>query len=899
MPFIKQTDRQAGRDPVEIGSIFTGRFNEQRFFVEHILTPEIPTAHVIWVWGPAGVGKSKLLTYLRDKASRLGLKDGWLTALVDERQGSPADLMERCAVQLRLAGAPLVTFEQTLSRYKQTTHHPQPEQVVAQAAFIREVSDLTKAKVMDESVLGGLYETVVRKANASFGYQQPASQMVGESRPLNDTLDGLTQAFVSDLNWLTTTKAPFHPRQIKRGHRVILFFDMFDPSTVETVDWLLHHMLPAMNNDRVVLVVAGRKPIELTQPDEQMVYLMPIAPFTERETRTYLARCGIIDKDRVASIWQLSGGLPLSVSMLACDPEGPLDEKAGVVTNVLQQLEGLDRRMSGPVLQAALCSRSFTQDDLSAFPTLTEQERIDFYRWLIDLPCVQLSVLDGRHHFHPLAQRWFIHAFSRSAPQEEQAARQGLAHYYQQQLEQHQLAGGRSASFSIEWLELALARAFQLFFLMDNASHASAIEQMMEISSEEKQDGELVTALHALLEELPDTLETTSARRAAQLLLRYIEADLASEELLAAATGLIDEVSHTPTFSATLLARIYNKRGMAYYSRSDYRQAMEDFDQALGLDSAYTGAYLLRGMTYSARKEYQQAIVDFDQALVLDAGTTFAYAHRGIALLQCEDYERAIADFDRALALDPQLEGALLLRRLASWEILAYRPGKGEVDQAIKLDPNDAQAYVQRGMASSFLSEELQAIVDFDRALELDPSDALAYAGRGYVYLEMGEIKRARVDLLSSQAFAPNDVYVGLLLVWLDLSQQESLPEEPGFPERLEELAARDQHQPAALASRGVSLLLRGRLEEAEATLDRALLIHPAMREAFFWKSMIYALLQRDEEARAALVQALEGELPLSRVLLAPLRWLEQKRPDFYRNYAEPVMARSDERSEQ
>ena len=420
----------------------------------------------------------------------------------------------------------------------------------------------------------------------------------------------------------------------------------------------------------------------------------------------------------------------------------------------------------------------------------------------------------------------------------------------------------------------------------------------MEIVSEEKQVGELVTVLRALLEEQSGTLETTSARHTAQLLLLYIEADPVSEELLIAATGLIELVGHAQTFSAALLARIYSKRGMAYYSRSDYQQAMQDFDQALALDPAYAGAYLLRGMAYSACKEYQQAIADLDQALVLDAGATFAYAHRGIAHLQRKDYERAIMDFDRTQVLNPQLEGALLLRRLASWELLAYRPGKGEVDQAIKLDPNDAQAYVQRGMASCYLSEGLQAIVDFDRALELDPSDALAYAGRGHVYLEMGEIERARADLLSSQRFAPNDVYVGLLLVWLDLSQQESLPDGPGFPERLEELAARDQHQPAAPISRGISLLLRGRLEEAVATLDQALLLQPAMRETFFWKSMVCALLERDEEARAALGQALIGELPLARTLLAPLHWLEQKRPDFYRNYAEPVMAHSDEKPE-
>ncbi len=585
--------------------------------------------------------------------------------------------------------------------------------------------------------------------------------------------------------------------------------------------------------------------------------------------------------------------------MLACDPEGPLDVTTDVATNMLRWLEGQDRRMHRLVLQAALCTRPFTQDDLAAFPRLTERERTHFYRRLIELPFVQSSPLDGRHRFHSLAQQWVVRAFSQRAPQEEQAARRALARHYQQRLEHLQTTAGRSAFFSIEWLELALARVSQLFYLTDTTSHASAIEQVMEIVSQAKQEENLISALRALSQEQPDTLVSASARRIAQLLLRYLEADLASQEWLSAASDLLEAVRSAPAFSPALLARIYGRRGMAYYSRSDYQQAIADFDHALALDPAYAWVYLLRGIAYSACKEYQRAIADFDRALALDAKLTFAYAHRGIAQRECKNYQQAIADFDRALALDPMLEGALLLRRLASWELLAYRPGRGDVDRVIALNPNDAQAYVLRGMVLCCLNEERRAIADFDRAIALDPDDALAYGGRGHVYLEMGEIELARTDFLSSQALAPHDTYVGLLLTWLDLCQQESLPDRSAFPERLEALAARDQQQPVALVCQGMSLMLRGRFEEAEASLDQALLLNPAMREALFWKSLVCALLERDEEARIALEQALAAELPLARVLLTPLRWLEQKRPDFYRRYAEPVLARTKEGQEQ
>jgi len=97
----------------------------------------------------------------------------------------------------------------------------------------------------------------------------------------------------------------------------------------------------------------------------------------------------------------------------------------------------------------------------------------------------------------------------------------------------------------------------------------------------------------------------------------------------------------------------------------------------------------------------------------------------------------------------------------------------------------------------------------------------------------------------------------------------------------------------------GNTLILRGRFEEALAALDQALLLNPGMAEVSFWKSLTSALLGRDEDARASLEQVLTAGLPLPAVLLTPLRWLEQKRPDFYRQHAEPVLARAEGGPEQ
>ena len=51
-----------------------------------------------------------------------------------------------------------------------------------------------------------------------------------------------------------------------------------------------------------------------------------------------------------------------------------------------------------------------------------------------------------------------------------------------------------------------------------------------------------------------------------------------------------------------------------------------------------------------------------------------------------------------------------------------------------------------------------------------------------------------------------------------------------------------------------------------------------------------YAFLERDGEAVVAIEKALGLELPP--ILLAPLRWFEQEKPQFYEKYAAPLLAK-------
>jgi hypothetical protein len=85
---------------------------------------------------------------------------------------------------------------------------------------------------------------------------------------------------------------------------------------------------------------------------------------------------------------------------------------------------------------------------------------------------------------------------------------------------------------------------------------------------------------------------------------------------------------------------------------------------------------------------------------------------------------------------------------------------------------------------------------------------------------------------------------------------------------------------------------LKRNFEETLTLLGQAIKLKPDAPDPYFWKGMAYASLMQDELAMGAIEQSLDLELPP--ILLTPLHWIEQDRPDFYQHYVVPLMARYD-----
>jgi tetratricopeptide (TPR) repeat protein len=898
MPFVKKNDLQGSQPPTDSRSIFTGRRGELLFFVQNILKPINPTYNIISISGQGGVGKSTLLTRFIDEAHSPTFKDHCLTATVDERQITSVNIMEMFADQLGLKGK----FDRALRQYKETLRKMQNEQNAMQNGILHSIPDFAGAAAESVPIAGPLLREGVKASTKQLLAKYHTDQRLRDAELLVDPLAILTKTFVEELNHLAETQVMLSVRRAKRL-RVVLFFDTFEQLAVNAVPWLLNYFLAAEVNNTVVLVIAGRDPIEQSTPegpkrwlpyyDSRTIYSMVLNSFTEDETRTYLATQGMTNDARITTIWQLSQGLPLYLGLLTSNLAGKIDPTKDVVDNFLRWIpkhEDSKRRLA---LDAALFSRLFNQDDLEAFTYVSEQERPTLYHWLIGQSFVRVQ--NGRYRYHDIAQELFRQYLYRHSRRGYHATRRTLAQHYQQLLEELQREEGEEVYRSSEWFALTLALLYQLLCLPDEVSHIKAIEQILSVlihRDVEQVFQERFQEIRRALHELFETSINDSSPRTQQLikhLHQWFGISTRGRERLETANFLLQTVAREPSFPPELLVRLYLMRGEAYEGlKGYYQQAIDDFHRAYALLDPT--AHRERGWICLFLGEHQQAIRELNQALELNHHDDKAYENRGWAYFSLREYQRAIDDFEHILELDPDNTQGHNGRGQIHMRFKEYQQALVHFERIVELLPTMYLGYGLRGQAFRELKEYQRAMDDFKRALELNPNCFALYE-RGYVYLWLKDMKHALEDFTSWWELNPNAIDYGWMVEWVSMCQRGP---SPNTPERLEVLiaAATSPTRYYPRVCRGVALLLCEYYERAIAELEQAIPLTSKKEpwDAYFWKGMACAFLERREEAMESIEKALVEGMPP--VLLAPLHWFAKERQDFYEKYVVSLFAK-------
>lgn len=182
-----------------------------------------------------------------------------------------------------------------------------------------------------------------------------------------------------------------------------------------------------------------------------------------------------------------------------------------------------------------------------------------------------------------------------------------------------------------------------------------------------------------------------------------------------------------------LAAWAYNRRGEALVDAGRQREALADFQMAIGLDANCSLAIHNRGVTLAQQNKPADALRDFNRVIELNPGLAIAYRNRAELLSSLDRMDEAVRDFDRAI--EQLSDNAELYRaRAYAWQRLGeYDRALADLNQSLRLSPTDAATYAQRGNLAAERGDFGQAIRDFQRALDNDAKSVEAYRGLAWL----------------------------------------------------------------------------------------------------------------------------------------------------------------------
>lgn len=96
-------------------------------------------------------------------------------------------------------------------------------------------------------------------------------------------------------------------------------------------------------------------------------------------------------------------------------------------------------------------------------------------------------------------------------------------------------------------------------------------------------------------------------------------------------------------------AAALQSRGLAHFSTKEWAKALEDFTQAVQLDSNNANAHAGRGSAYLEQGLFDKALSDFDEAIRLNPKSGPFSRNRGRAYAAKGNYDKAIADYTDAV----------------------------------------------------------------------------------------------------------------------------------------------------------------------------------------------------------------------------------------------------------
>ncbi len=174
--------------------------------------------------------------------------------------------------------------------------------------------------------------------------------------------------------------------------------------------------------------------------------------------------------------------------------------------------------------------------------------------------------------------------------------------------------------------------------------------------------------------------------------------------------------------------RIHTELGAGYYSRGQYKIALDELQQTLKINDEYAPAYDVLGLVYMALNEDKRAEKNFRRAIELEPQDPNIRNNYGWYLCNRDQFAESIKQFDIALSnpLYSTPESALTNAGICSLRAHEPKRAKTYFKASLKINPNQAEALTGLAQIDYEEGELAQARTLIERMLEYNQPTAQA-----------------------------------------------------------------------------------------------------------------------------------------------------------------------------
>ncbi len=334
---------------------------------------------------------------------------------------------------------------------------------------------------------------------------------------------------------------------------------------------------------------------------------------------------------------------------------------------------------------------------------------------------------------------------------------------------------------------------------------------------------------------------------------------------------------------------------VAYSSNGDVAQAVQLLTELVQKDPASADRHARLGIAYTQETQFRQAVDEFREALRLDPSNDVTRLSYVKALIVLAEFETALPEIQNYFQRKRHDFDALYLMGVVYRGLGNYAAAEGLLRQAIVLNPNHYDTRYNLGFVLAKLGKPQDALVHLEKAAELNPSSSEARFQLAAVLRSLGQEQRAREELEDFQKKKERSVKENVAGTKVNQANEyfqageyqraadlyrEAVAEDPGNArtyydmalaldqlgktseerEALKKAISLDTNLARAHNQLGFLDMQAGQASEAEAELKTAISLEPGYAEGQNNLGVLYGQQGKNQEAEELFHKATEND---------------------------------------